>query len=90
MKLKGQEILVREKLKNVSAANSITELQARLASADEVDAIRRIKSRAAAEYWSAWRDVPVLFPRKDVNRVPTHWLCFGARHSPLTGDPDWQ
>jgi CRISPR associated protein Cas1 len=28
-----------------------------------------------------------LFPRKDVNRVPIHWLCFGTRHSPLTGGP---
>src|SRR5258707_2841703 len=87
VKLRGQELLVREKLRNVSAANSIAGLQDRLANADEVDAIRGIESRAAAEYWSAWREVPVLFPRKDVNRVPTHWLCFGTRHSPLTSGP---
>ena len=73
-KLNGQETLVREKLKNVKAANSIAGLQYRLADADEIDAIRWIESRAAAEYWSAWREVPVLFARKDVNRVPTHWL----------------
>ena len=29
----------------------------------------------------------VLFPRKDVNRIPSHWLTFGPRHSPLTGGP---
>src|SRR2546429_5877369 len=67
-KLTGQETLIREKLKNVSAANSIAELQARLANAHEIDAIRGIESRAAAEYWSAWREIPVLFARKDVNR----------------------
>ncbi len=87
VKLKGQETLVREKLKNVSAANSIAGLQDRLANANEIDAIRAIESRAAAEYWSTWRDVPVVFARKDANRVPTHWLSFGARHSPLTGGP---
>src|SRR6266478_3914336 len=87
VKISGQEILVREKLKNVSAANSIAGLQNRLANSDEIDAIRGIESRAAAEYWSAWREVPILFARKDVTRVPTHWLCFGTRHSPLTGGP---
>jgi CRISPR-associated endonuclease Cas1 len=86
-KLKGQETLVREKLKNISAANYIAGLQERLANAAEIDAIRGIESRAAAEFWGAWRDVPVLFTRKDVNRVPIHWLCFGTRHSPLTGGP---
>src|SRR5713101_1041995 len=87
VKLRGQEMLVREKLKNVGAANSIAGLQGRLANANEIDAIRGIESRAAAEYWSAWREVPVLFARKDVSRVPAHWLCFGTRHSPLTGGP---
>jgi CRISPR-associated endonuclease Cas1 len=86
-KLRGQEILVREKLKNVSAANSIAGLEDRLAGADEIGAIRGIESSAAAEYWTAWRDLPVLFARKDVTRVPTHWLRFGTRHSPLTGGP---
>jgi CRISPR-associated protein Cas1 len=87
VKLSGQEMLVREKLKNVDAANSIAGLRDRLTSADEIDAIRGMESRAAAEYWSAWRNVPVLFARKDVNRIPTHWMRFGTRHSPLTGGP---
>src|SRR2546421_2804008 len=38
-KLTGQETLVREKLKNASAANSIAGLQARLANANDIDAI---------------------------------------------------
>jgi hypothetical protein len=28
-----------------------------------------------------------LFPRKDLSRVPSHWLYFGTRHSPLSGGP---
>jgi CRISPR/Cas system-associated endonuclease Cas1 len=66
VKLSGQEMLAREKLKNVSVANSIAGLRDRLANADEVEAIRGIESRAAAEYWSAWREVPILFARKDI------------------------
>ena len=86
-KLTGQEMLVREKLQNINTANLIVGLQNRLADAENVDAIRGIESRAAGEYWSAWREVPVLFARKDVRRTPAHWLHFGARHSPLTGGP---
>jgi CRISPR/Cas system-associated endonuclease Cas1 len=86
-KLSGQEALVREKLKNVHAADSIAALQARLGDAPDLNAIRGIESRAAAEYWDAWRDLQILFPRKEVNRTPSHWLTFGPRHSPLTGGP---
>jgi len=86
-KLDGQENLVREKLKNESSANIIATLRKSLLSAETIDAIRGIESRAASEYWRAWYDVPVLFPRSDVKRVPDHWLRFGTRHSPLTGGP---
>jgi CRISPR-associated endonuclease Cas1 len=51
------------------------------------DAIRLIEARVAAAYWTAWRDVPILFPRKDAKRIPQHWLRFGTRCSPLTGGP---
>src|SRR5438477_4118652 len=86
-KLSGQETLIREKLQNVNTASSIASLRNRLANIDSIDAIRSIESRAAAEYWSAWRDVPILFPLKDAKRVPSHWLRFGTRRSPLTGGP---
>src|SRR5205814_6893807 len=75
-KLNGQETLVREKLRNVSAANVIAELQGRLPKAESIDAIRAIESCAASEYWGAWRDIAVSFPRKDVARIPAHWLTF--------------
>jgi CRISPR-associated endonuclease Cas1 len=86
-KLTGQEILVREKLNDIRTADFIAALGARLADATDLDAIRGIESRAAAEYWIAWRDLAILFPRKDANRIPSHWLSFGPRHSPLTGGP---
>jgi CRISPR-associated endonuclease Cas1 len=86
-KLDGQEIVVREKLKNESTSNILANLRKSLLSAETIDAIRGIESRAASEYWRAWYDVPVLFPRNDAKRVPEHWLRFGSRHSPLTGGP---
>jgi len=86
-KLNGQEALVRERLRNVRAADSIAALQARLGDAPDLNAIRGIESWAAAEYWEAWRDLSLLFPRKDASLIPSHWLTFGARHSPLTGGP---
>ena len=86
-KLRGQETLVREKLRDSQAANAITKLRNRLPDASDLIGIRSIESRAAAEYWGAWRDVPIQFPRKDAERVPAHWLSFGTRHSPLTGGP---
>jgi CRISPR-associated endonuclease Cas1 len=86
-KLSGQELLVREKLKNIEAADSIATLRSRLDDAADLNAIRGIESRAAALYWDSWRDLSILFPRKEVQRTPSHWLTFGSRHSPLTGGP---
>jgi CRISPR-associated endonuclease Cas1 len=86
-KLLGQETLVRAKLRSISSADSIAALRAQLVDAVDLDNVRRIESHAAARYWDSWRDVPVMFPRKDVGRVPAHWLSFGTRHSPLTGGP---
>ncbi len=88
-KLSGQEALAREKLHNVTAADSIGRLKATLDNANRVDDIRTIESRAAATYWNAWRNIPVLFTRKETSRVPAHWLSFDTRHSPLTGGPRW-
>src|SRR5438094_1773879 len=86
-KLNGQESLVREKLHDRATAHAIRTLRESLTTAEHLNAVRQIESRAAVAYWSAWYDVPVLFPRKDANRVPSHWLRFGTRHSPLTGGP---
>jgi hypothetical protein len=46
-----------------------------------------LESQAAYAYWSAWRDIPIIFPKNDARRVPDHWLTFGTRISPLSGSP---
>ena len=86
-KLMGHETLIREKLKDTATANAIAALRHRLVGAETIGAIRVIEAQAAAEYWRVWYDLPILFTRKDVRLVPTHWLRFGTRHSPLTGGP---
>jgi CRISPR-associated endonuclease Cas1 len=86
-KLTGHETLTRAKLKDGKAANIIAELRGALSKAETIDAVRVIESHAAAAYWSAWHDIPILFPRKDAKCIPSHWSRFGTRRSPLTGGP---
>jgi CRISPR-associated endonuclease Cas1 len=49
--------------------------------------LRLAEAQAAAAYWSAWAAVAVRFARRDVDRVPVHWLTVGPRSSALTGAP---
>jgi CRISPR-associated endonuclease Cas1 len=86
-KLSAQERLVRETLSDSRTADLIASNQTAIGEARTIAALRLSESRAAHAYWSAWRSVPVIFPRKDVPRIPDHWQRFGARISPLTGSP---
>jgi CRISPR/Cas system-associated endonuclease Cas1 len=84
-KLARQEQVARHKLFAINAADTIHCYRSELAEADTPDRVRLIESQAAACYWSAFRTLPVTFPRKDGPRVPDHWRTFGTRVSPLTG-----
>jgi CRISPR-associated endonuclease Cas1 len=86
-KLAGQEQVARHKLLAPDHADTIHRYRSDLAEADTPDRVRLIESQAAGVYWSAWRTLPITFPRKDGPRVPDHWRTFGTRVSPLTGSP---
>jgi CRISPR-associated endonuclease Cas1 len=86
-KLSAQEQLAREKLKDPRVADLIAANRAAVDEAHTIEALRLSESRAAHAYWSAWSDVRVIFPKKDLSRVPNHWQRFRARISPLTGSP---
>ena len=86
-KLTGQEKVARHKLLASQTADTISRYRAELTQADSPEAIRQVESQAAGAYWSAWRTLPITFPRKDQPRIPTHWRVFGTRVSPLTGSP---
>ena len=86
-KLAGQERVTREKLKNSAAAEEIADYRLALAEVESLAAIRSIESRGAAAYWSAWRDVQIRFPTKDIARTPAHWQKFRTRKSLISGSP---
>jgi CRISPR-associated endonuclease Cas1 len=86
-KLVGQEQVARHKLLDTLTADSIARFGSELFSAENISSIRLIESQAARLYWSAWSTLPINFPKKDLPRIPDHWLSFGARFSSLTGSP---
>jgi CRISPR-associated endonuclease Cas1 len=86
-KLAGQEMLARDALSNPKAAQTIATARTALTNATTSEIIRYLEAQAGHAYWSAWRSVPVIFPRADVRRVPDHWRTFGTRKSPLSGSP---
>src|SRR5207237_9104092 len=86
-KLAAQASVARYKLLATDTADKISRYRTELTGADMPETIRRIESLAAGAYWSAWRTLPINFPKKDEARVPDHWRVFGARVSPLTGSP---
>jgi len=86
-KLAGQERVAMHDFQNESVARFIRQCRTDLAEAFSIDSARVIEAQAAKAYWSAWRNLPILFPQKDLPRVPQHWRTFGTRISVLTGSP---
>jgi CRISPR-associated endonuclease Cas1 len=84
-KIVGQEQIVRQILRNPTLADGIAAYGARLPDTSDIDAIRLLEAHAAQVYWSVWKDLPVIFPKSELPRVPEHWRTFGLRKSPLTG-----
>jgi CRISPR-associated endonuclease Cas1 len=84
-KLSGQERVAGDIIHNSAAAAEIADYRLSLAETDTLDGIRLLESQGAAAYWAAWRDLQVLFPTKELPRIPAHWRTFGSRKSPLTG-----
>jgi len=86
-KLVEQERVARLKLLDSKTADQIARFKEELAGADCISSIRLIESLAAHAYWRLWSALPINYPKSDLRKIPTHWLRFGARVSPLTGSP---
>lgn len=84
-KLEGQALVLSQDLGNPDVADQIAGFRTQLPGADSLDRIRLIESFAARAYWNAWSNIPVLYPREDLKRIPEHWKTFGQRVSVLTG-----
>lgn len=86
-KLEGQEQLLRERLHDLVAAQEIAAYRDNLKMADTAEAIRWLEARAAIAYFGALRNIPVLWAKMDLARIPENWRTVGSRHSPLSGGP---
>jgi len=86
-KLAGQEQLARHKLLDDATADKIAQFRTEIPAAETIATIRLIEAQAALAYWSAFRTLPINFPKNDLRCVPAHWRSFGTRISPLTGSP---
>ncbi|HWY59398.1 MAG TPA: CRISPR-associated endonuclease Cas1 [Terriglobales bacterium] len=86
-KLQGQERLVRERLKDSLTAQAVATFREKLQHVETVDEIRWLEAQAAIIYFGALRDIPVLWPKMDLSRIPEHWRKIGNRQSPLSGGP---
>jgi CRISPR-associated endonuclease Cas1 len=84
-KLAAQERVARKNLLDSKTADGIAGLCEAVESAETIDDIRYLESQGAALYWTAWRDLPITFPKVDLPRVPVHWRTFNTRKSPLSG-----
>jgi CRISPR-associated endonuclease Cas1 len=86
-KLQGQEQVLRERLNCQQTTDAIARFRNKVCSAESLDTIRNLEANAAASYFREWRDLPVAWPKADLQRIPEHWRFVGSRQSPLTGGP---
>jgi CRISPR-associated endonuclease Cas1 len=86
-KLVGQENVAREKLRTPEVAKKIAAMRSTIQSVVKSPEFLLLESQAANAYWSAWRDLPVQYPKTDLPWVPEHWRTFGPRVSTLTRSP---
>jgi CRISPR-associated endonuclease Cas1 len=86
-KIVGQENVVRERLKNQIVADRIAAFGSKLELPRRLETVLSVEASAALEYWSAWSNLLIQFPRADLVRVPDHWQIFGTRLSPITKSP---
>jgi CRISPR-associated endonuclease Cas1 len=86
-KLQGQEQVLREHLDCGATADAIARFRNKLDSAENFDALRILEANAASSYFREWRNIPVSWPKSDLQKIPEHWRFVGGRQSPLTGGP---
>src|SRR5208282_5188822 len=62
-KLAGQEKVARQNLLDSRTADAIAKFWAEVPKSNSTTAIRLIESQAARAYWSAWKTLPIDFPK---------------------------
>ena len=86
-KLEAQERALQEQLSDSTAAQAVAAIREKVTTADTFDKIGVLEAHAAGAYFGAWHDIPVMWPKQDLSKIPDHWRRAGSRRSPLTGGP---
>jgi CRISPR-associated protein Cas1 len=86
-KLRGQRDLLRERGHPLQAVTSIETALARVNECSTSAELMRVEAEAAAAYWRGLAPTQLTFARRDLSRIPPHWLTLGARTSPITRSP---
>jgi CRISPR-associated endonuclease Cas1 len=96
VKLMGQAAVARAIGRSETTA-LITDHAAQMAQETDGGRLLSIEAKAAISYWSAWKNVPVRFARRNPDRLDHRgrwrpgrsegWYTFGNRASTLTGKP---
>jgi CRISPR-associated endonuclease Cas1 len=86
-KLAGQRDVLQQLPRQQQLKDAFDDAARCLETASTLDELVFAERDAALAYWNAWRSVEVCFGNSDAQRVPSHWLRFGRRSSPLTGSP---
>jgi CRISPR-associated endonuclease Cas1 len=84
----GEKITVQanvlRRLDEGKAADALDGRASRVAEASELRRVAEIEAQAANTYYAAWtRHVQPTFAKRDLPRVPEHWLDFDGRRSVL-------
>jgi CRISPR-associated endonuclease Cas1 len=86
-KVAGQEALLERLAASDAQIASFQKARAALDRASTLNDLLMAERDAAFAYWSAWGPVEVRFGKRDLDRVPEHWLRFGRRSAPGTSGP---
>jgi len=86
-KLVGQQRVALKYFQSSTAAFAIVAARNRLTAAMSSEDILRCEADGAQAYWKAWHELPIMYPRVDLPRIPDHWKKFGSRMSALTQSP---
>jgi len=72
-------------LRREEEAKVIEQYRGLLRSARISARIQQIESMGAGLYWSTWQHIPLTWQKRDLPKIPTRWLEWGPRKSPLAG-----
>lgn len=82
-KLTGQASVLRSLDVPQASTRAVEACRDRVLSADAIAPMLVAESEAAVTYWREVAQLGVRFAKRSLDRVPTHWLRFGQRQSPI-------